>query len=279
MKIHDYLGYSGYINNQFLHKKAVSNFEDAYDYDLNQIVLTGERNKLEIIQKEEVVSQAYINLNTSNVSTKVLNEFEITYSISPANKLGSGKFEITYDEELFEVVDIEKLDFFANNTVDINQNNGIISFAFIKLNSNYNSNLFKIRFKTIKNTEAKTSIDFTVKELYGLDLTKSQSSGNKTNVNIAYDESYTGDAPAVYFSLKEENIEEKSFKLTTKLEKDSHLGAGDFEINWNTDYLRYISYEQLDTFDMLLIDDKNVEKGVLKFHVLNLEDIVDEKNF
>ena len=252
---------------------------DAYDYDLNQLSLTGERNRLEIIQKEEVVNKAYINLNTSNVNTKVLNEFEITYSILPANKFGSGKFEITYDEELFEVVEIEKLDFFANNTVDINQNNGIISFAFIKLNSNYNSNLFKIRFKTIKNTEAKTSIDFTVKELYGLDLSKYQSSGNKTNVNVAYDESYTGDAPAVYFSLKEENIDDKTFKLSTKLEKESHLGAGDFEINWNTNYLKYISYEQLGTFDMFFVDDKNVEKGILKFHILNLEDVIDEKEF
>lgn len=42
MKIHDYLEYSGYINNPYLHKKAVSNFEEEtkeIEYELPQEII------------------------------------------------------------------------------------------------------------------------------------------------------------------------------------------------------------------------------------------------
>jgi hypothetical protein len=65
--------------------------------------------------------------------------------------------------------------------------------------------------------------------------------------------------------------------LTIKLDRDSKLGAGDFVLKFNTNYLTYNSADKGFAPTFFNINDKNVAEGILKFSIISLVDITDEQ--
>ena len=106
----------------------------------------------------------------SSIQTKKEEEFELTYSFS-TYEIASGSIEIQYDEEVFEFVSLTQNDFLNDKLVDINSSlNGSVYISFLGTEYANSTNIFNIKFKTIKNETITSQIKAVVSDLYDLDL-------------------------------------------------------------------------------------------------------------
>ena len=246
----------------------------AEDGSLNDVAVSGSRCSFTIA--EIVQNKTCSVYGSSTMSTAISQEFTLSYRFS-TNQIASGTAVITYDAELFEVVAVESGAFLNGKVVDINTElTGEIYISFVGTEYSSGTNLVTVTFKTIKNVTESSKITLKTTELLDVDLNSISCSGYTTSVNIAYDSTYTGDAPEMrldgIFSY-----ENKQVTLVVSLEADSHLGAGDFVINFDPELVSYQSCEKGFTPSLFYIDDKKVEEGQLKFHILSTTDIVTEE--
>jgi hypothetical protein len=168
---------------------------------------------------------------------------------------------IQYDPELFEVVSVTNGGFLEGKVADVNTAlDGAISISFVGTTYNYQYDVVKVRFKTLKNVADTSNIKLVVTELYDTELSLYSCSGYTTKASIAFDESYTEDAPSMSVSSSY-NSETGKVTATIKLEKDSMLGAGDFVLKFDTRYLTYISSEKGFSPTFFNINDKDTADG------------------
>ena len=247
---------------------------EAYDSSLQPINVSGSRCSFKVA--ETVTTKTCSIYSSSSVSTSVGEEFEISYRLS-TYQIASGSFIVSYDPELFEVVDVTNGAFCNNKIVDVNTKlAGSVYVSFVGTEYKSNTNIITVKFKTLKNVAEKSTIKMTVTEFYDLALNPISCSGYTTTANIAFDETYTEDAPSMTLQTAYNAATDK-VALTTKLDKDSMLGAGDFVLKFNTDYLTYNSAEKGFSPTFFNINDKNVADGILKFSIISLSNITDEQ--
>lgn len=245
---------------------------EAYDSSLKPVSVSGSRCAFTIA--ETVTTKTCYVYSSSSVNTSVAEEFELSYRLN-TYQIASGSFVINYDSELFEVVSVEKGVFCDNKIVDVNTKlagSVYVSFVGTEYKSSYD--LLKVKFKTLKNVTESSTIKLTVTEFYDLDLNPISCSGIATTANIAFDETYKADAPSMSLQTAYNSTTDK-VTLTIKLEKDSMLGAGDFALKFNANYLTYRSAEKGFAPTFFNVNDKNVNDGVLKFSIISLSDITD----
>ena len=247
---------------------------DAYDSALNEIEIRGSRTAFAITEK--VVSKTAYIYGTSSVYTSVEQEFELTYRFN-TRQIASGSAVITYDSELFEVVSVTENYFLNNMVTDINTElRGSIYVSFVGTEYASNTSFVTVRFKTLQNTTTNSSVKISAADLYDLDLNYISCSYQTTTVYVSYDDSYVQDASQMSLS---NSYDEQKGQLTVQidLEANSHLGAGDFVVRFDTSYLAYISSTKGFSPSFFNINDKDVENGVIKFSIISLEDIVESQ--
>ncbi len=245
---------------------------EAYDSSLQPLTVRGSRCAFSI--SETVTTKSCSISSSYSISTSVGEEFELSYRLS-TYQIASGSFVISYDPELLEVVDVTDGDFCDNKIVDVNAGlAGSVYVSFVGTEYNTNRNLITVKFKTLKNVTEASDIKFTVTDLYDLELNPISCSGYTTTANITFDEAYTEDAPSMTLQAAYNEATDK-VALTIKLDKDSKLGAGDFVLRFNANYLTYSSAEKGFAPTFFNINDKDAVDGELKFSIISLADITD----
>ncbi len=247
---------------------------EAFDSALESMDFTGSRCAFEIA--EQTVSKSCTISSTSNASTSVGEEFELSYHLS-TYQIASGSMNIQYDPELFEIVTVVNGGFLEGKITDVNTAlDGTVSISFVGTTYQFKCDVVTVRFKTLKNVTETSDIKLVVTDLYDKELNLYSCSGYTTKASITFDESYTEDAPSMSISSSY-NAETGKVTATIKLEKDSNLGAGDFALKFDTRYLTYISAEKGFSPTFFNINDKDAADGILKFSIISLSDITDEQ--
>ncbi len=247
---------------------------EAYDSQLNDVSVSGSRCNFTITQ----TSPSHIGYiyGTEQVSTSVGKEFSLNYQIS-ASSITSGSAVISYDPELFEVVSVSEGALLSDRVVDINTDfAGAVYVSFVGNKGSDYSDFITLNLRTIKNITQSAQIRFKAAELYDQDLNSITCSDFVSNVNIVYDSSYVGDVPEMKLDAAYSS-ENKQVTLVVSLEKDSHLGAGDFVVRFNPELVSYASSTKEFSPAYFNINDKKVSSGELKFHIVSLSDIVTEE--
>ena len=245
---------------------------DAYDASLEVLPICGSRCSFTIT--EGVTQQQCTIYGPSGVTTAVEEIFALNYSVS-TSQIASGALSIHYDPELVEFVDLTPGGLLSNKAVDVNASlPGTVYVSFVGTEYDYDSSLLQIRFRTLKNEETTTQIQLAAADLCDLSLQSIQCTGCTTTVSIAYDASYTEDAPSMKLSASYNEQTEK-VTVVVMLDADSHLGAGDFVLKYDPSCLTYCSATKGFAPTFFNINDKQVEDGVLKFSIISLADIVD----
>lgn len=246
---------------------------DAYNTAIESVDINGSRCNFTIAEKT-VAKTAYV-YGPSDMETSVKEDFEISYSLGDW-QIASGSMVVSYNPELFEFVEITNGEFLDGKLVDVNTSlDGSVYLSFLATEYNhYRTDLLKIKFRTLKNVTESSVIKLTVSELYDLDRNRIVCDGYTTNVDIAHDATYAEDSPSMSLSASYDAQTEK-VTVTVLLEQDSHLGAGDFVLNFDTNYLTYSSVTKGFAPSFFNINDKNVDEGILKFSIISLSDITD----
>ena len=243
---------------------------DAYSASLTPIEINGSRFNCTV--KEKTVSKTCTAYATSTVSSKIGNEFSISYRLSTKQIVG-GAVQVQYDSELFEFVKFEAGTLLDNKLVDINANSpGSIYISFAGNEYSSGTNFFNVVFRTIGNLNGKSAIKLISSEFYNKELENIQCSPVTTTVALTYDFDYDESIPRMYLSM--ENGESDQLVVTVHLSEDSHLGAGDFLIKWDADIFSFSKCEKQISPTFFIIDDKSVESGKLGFSIISMTDIV-----
>ena len=244
---------------------------EAYDQSLDPADVSGCRCSFDIA--ERTVRKNCNVYTNSTQSTSIDGTFDLSYSFN-TNQILSGSATVTYDSELFELVSLTNGSFLDGKTVDSNTSlTGSVYLSFVSLEYGNGYDLMTLRFRTLQNVNASSQISMVVSELYDNELDLVQCNGCSTTVNIAYDNTYVEDKPAMYC---ESSYDAQTDEVTVqiKLESDSHLGAGDFILNFDTSKLTYSESTKGFAPSFFNINDKEVGEGKLKFSIISMEDIV-----
>lgn len=248
---------------------------EAYDSSLNDVTVSGSRTRLEIT--ETVTTKTCTVSGSSSVSTSVEEEFSLSYRFS-TYQITSGSAVITYDPELFEVVEVTNGAFLGDKISDINTDlSGAIYLSFVGTKYVTKYDILTIKFKTLKNTDETSEITFNATELYDLDLNAISCKEYKTTATVRFDDSYVGDAPQMAVSAEYDQGTDNVLATIT-LEENSVLGAGDFTLAFDPSMLAFVSYEKKFSPTFFNVNDKEVADGLFKFSIISLEDIVTAEN-
>lgn len=247
---------------------------EAYDAALNEVTVSGSRCGFTITEKNTAKTCSISS--TSAVSTAVAEEFILNYSFS-TKQIASGSAEIRYDPDLFEVVEADPGPFLDGKIADVNATlPGSIYLSFVGTEYGENRFVLSVKFRTLKNVDEHSNITFTVSELCDLQLNHITCADYVTRVTVQYDESYVGNAPTVAVSAAYDEATEQ-VTAVIRLPEKSRLGAGDFVLLFDPEMLKLVSYEKGFEPNFFAVNDKEAAKGILKFSVLSLKDIVSEE--
>ena len=247
---------------------------ESYDSSLNDVAVSGSRTSFEITQT--VTTKSCSISSSSTINTSVEKEFSLAYRFS-TYQIASGSAVITYDPELFEVVNVTNGGLLNNKLADINKDlSGAVYISFIGTEYATKYDFVTVRFKTIKNVTKSSEITFKATELCDKDLNASSCSDYNTTANVVFDEAYVGDAPKMSISA-EYNAANKKVTAFIFLAENSHLGAGDFVLEFNPTILTVSSYKKGFNPDFFNVNDKELANGRFKFSIISIEDIVDSQ--
>ena len=247
---------------------------DTYNSSLEHVTVNGSYYNFRITESVEQ-RQCYL-YTSSDVQTSVEQEFELNYWLSDW-QIASGAMSISYDPEYFQVEEVILGNMLENKLVDVNTSlSGSIYISFVGTQYGYDSDLLTIRFRTLKNEATSTSITATVSELYNLDLQNILCAGVETTVEIGYDQAYVKDAPCMRVSAVYDPVTGQVTAVIC-LEEKSNLGAGDFVLLFDPEVLTLKSYKKGFSTTIFQVNDKSVADGILKFSIISLTDIQEEK--
>ena len=247
---------------------------EAYDNSLNDVAVSGSRCNFTIA--ETITNKTCSVYSSSSMSTSIEQEFTISYRFS-TYQIASGTAVITYDPEMFEVTGVTNGAFLTNKVVDVNASlSGEVYISFVGTEYYSNTNFVSVTFKTIKNVTDTSKIVFKAVELIDKELNSISCSGYTTNVNVAFDSTYVGDAPAMKLDGTF-SYDDMQIALVVTLEANSRLGAGDFVITFDPELVSYNSCTKGFTPSFFNINDKKAQDGELKFHIISLSDITTEE--
>lgn len=245
---------------------------EAYDFSFESTDVKGSRFGYSVSAAKQEKS-CYI-YGTGNVSSQKEMEFELSYSFD-TTQVASGAIEIQYDKNLFEFVSMENGGFLNGKIVDINtKQNGTVYLSFLGTEYAQNTDILRVRFKTIGNITQTSQIKFKAADLYDLDLSHIRSGGFSTDVNLTYNSAYD-DTLAKMSLISAFDAENNQVKIYVKLSENTRLGAGDFTLSWDASYLKLASYQKLFEPTYFNVNTQKTESGILKFSIISLTDITD----
>ena len=245
--------------------------DEAYNSSLEIVNVFGSRYYFDIKDRQPVTKTCYI-YGTSSVSTKIEEEFEISYRFG-SYEIASGSIEIQYDRDLFEFVSLTQLSFLTDKMVDINSSiAGSVLVSFLGTEYTYNTDFLRLKFKTIGNENINTTIKLSASSFYDLDLNSISCSGTSTNVMLSYDINYDNSLSKMFLTSNYDSANNQ-VKVLVGLSTNSNLGAGDFALSWNKNYYQLVSFKKKFTPSFFNVNDKLTDDGKLKFSIISLTDI------
>lgn len=247
---------------------------EAYNSSLENVEINASRKYFDVSSKATIkTSIAWIN-GENNISTSYNEEFTFSYYLDNSEPT-SGAFVIKYDDTLFEFVSLTKLDFFNNMICDYNASaKGEIIVTFAEVVPDDYTYLFSITFRTIKNVDASTQISLLANELYDSDMNLMNLFAESLNVTVTYNSEFE-EHPSISTSAVVDTVNHQVI-FTISLEKNSHLGAGDFVFKFDKTVLTYVESTKLISPTFFNINDKKkqLDQGQIKFSILSTNDIV-----
>ena len=246
---------------------------EAYDSSLNEIEVAGIRKYYTVNAYDPNASYGSITFRGyAPSSTKMNEEFDILYTASSAN-IASGSLNIYYDNEFFEPVSFTPREFLNNKIVDYNLDiPGTVYVSFISTEYSNSTTMFALRFRTIKNQNAYKRFEFATSDLYDLYFNALTFKSTDAYISVIYDASLDENRPTMKV---ESALGNDQITLTANLSAGSHLGAGDFVIEWDKDYLEFVSYQKQFTPSFFNVNTKELTNNKIKFSIISLTDIVD----
>jgi len=252
---------------------------EALDKNLNNVNITGQNKKINIIKKDQTYESIIFNVDQNAQEAKYGDLINLKYYSYYLSSLASGSFVISYDKEYFELVNFELLDYFNENIlVDINiEQKGFVYVSFITLNNSYNYNLFQLNLKVISNININTSIKLSPSSLYGFNNEQYISNEILSNYNLIINNEALSD-PYMYI-IGNEDKTNKKFRLTIRIEENSFLGAADFILKFPNNLMNYKSYsiDYIKTNnEYFIVNSNECNNGIIKFSIISLNDITIE---
>lgn len=250
--------------------------DDAYDSALNEVAISGGRYYFTVNEKSQSEKTCRL-YGTNNVSSKINEEFEIAYSFSTSS-IASGTIEIQYDDELFGFVSLTQSAFLSGKIVDVNSKSaGKVYVSFAGTEYNGSNNILSVKFRTMKNVDQVSQIKCKVSELYDLALASILCDEFNTTATVSIDDNYVEDKPKMSLSTSFDAVNNQVI-LTVILDENSHLGAGDFAVEWDKELFTFAKFEKLFTPSFFNVNDKQISNGILKFSIISMSDITDRQN-
>ena len=247
--------------------------EEAYDQEANPIDIQGMRQKVVINEK---VATLRANLyGTSSLNVQYGEEISLSYTIY-GTAFSSGTFSILYDYELFEVTTFTAGSILKNAYVDANTElTGEVSFSFISLSSISGGSLCTLKLRPLTNATNTSNVVISAKELITLDTDPITCASYSTRISQTFNPDYVPANADISVISSTYEYEAPEVEASIALGRDSHLGAGDFMLTFDPDYLELKEYVKGFSPTFFLINDKSADEGVLKFSIISTTDIVD----
>ncbi len=252
---------------------------DAFNTDLEAISVLRSGGAVTVIEKPVSVPTARFYCSASKSSAEIGEEVTLTYYSYTLHSMAGGVFEISYDETLFEFVDLSLCEGMktSDGMIAVNSDNpGYIKAVYNSSEAVGTGDLFSVTLRVIKDTDAASSIKMTASSLYAQDL--SIINGNERNTAISITKKASSpDIPepeSKSFSVfvPEETSEGEEFEAVVVLSGDSALAAGDFTISYNTEELICVSakvHSDVSENGGMGMLNKNISEGTIKFSYIN----------
>lgn len=95
--------------------------------------------------------------------------------------------------------------------------------------------------------------------------------------SVISEDNYVEDKPKMSLSTSFDAVNNQVI-LTVILDENSHLGAGDFAVEWDKELFTFAKFEKLFTPSFFNVNDKQISNGILKFSIISMSDITDRQN-
>ena len=250
---------------------------EAYGPSLNDVVVSASRKNFSILEAKNKQS-AWAYPNMEQISASYGEEFSFTYSLASIEP-SAGEFILRYDDELFGFVSLTKGNFFDGSLFDYNADTkGEIYISFANPAQATYTTLFTITFSPLTNIDTGSVISLDSPRLYDQEMNLMNFTSDSLTVNLAYNSSFDAH-PKMSSSLTLDEVN-KQIEIEIHLEEDSHLGAGDFVLEFDKDLVSYKSYEKHFSPTFFTVNDKpaTLAQGQVKFSILSLSDITEATN-
>lgn len=255
---------------------------EAYNSNLMPLEILSGSSQVHIKEKTTSIFEGQLigNINLNEVIPGDPFIYSITsYQLSG---LTTGVIKIYYDKSILEVNYINVSNVFKNSDVIYSLNNdqlGIIQFSFVSLNGYYQiTELLVVEFQQINQSVSQASI--TCKIDNGYDENFNVIKFNESTETVFFletdEEIYY---PKMYLS-NHIGFSDEDFTIEVKINKDSHLSAGDFIIYYDMFYFSISDIQIGDSVAAnggMLMFNPNYNTGVVQFTYINENGLVAEE--
>lgn len=276
----DYTGYLSTIQFQVKEETEINSYPiigavgEAYDINNNPMEVSVRSGFIHVIERTE-----YRNLITyyESLSSNYMKEGEVfTWSIYAYNLYGmtAGMYELLYDENLFELVEVTFGSGFSNSFKDINDaTNGRILMAFISENEiSQGDPLITLRLKVKENIQVVSSIQFIPRQIYDTNL--ELIGGNNLQRDVYIEEVIPEEENSLMYVTSYEGKILDEVILSIYLGEDANVSSGDFSLNYDGSRFKLETITVM-VEDAWIIYDHDENNHVLTFSLISTKDIVE----
>lgn len=253
---------------------------EAYDEELQTMDVTSERMHFSVVEKQQephIVRSVEILSETSQYSVYMNDEFVVRYLLDDP-EIASGSLTIIYEPEVIELISVLSGGYLSSAIFDYRiDESGIVHAAFIKIETGISNVLLELKFKCLINASSNSNIELSADELFDNELYPVLLADD-TIVSVTTHYSSSFDPTPCLRMEWSFDYSIRQLSIVIKLDKNSHLGAGDFALTFDPNLFTLIGYEKLFSPTFFVVNDKQtqLENGVIKFSIISLSDIVDE---
>ena len=253
-------------------------YDEAYDTNFNNIQVNKSEGKITV--KESNPSQLntvnfYCNMSSDGEITKDTNVIYKLYIQNPY-KLAGGNFFFTYDPDVLQFVELSVNEAYKSNNAiaSLNTNTrGLIKYSYADIQSitddtDSNFNFINVAFRVKTDAISSTSVGFYCESLLDENLNILLGSTCSCEMTISKKKA------EMFFSWDGESADDRTFDVQLLLSADSNLGAGDFEISYDTDELecKAVGINNSCTSDgAIVITREAISNGKIYFSYVNVD--------
>lgn len=248
--------------------------QEAINSDLNPISLYASNGHIEVTEAASTLRSIPLSTSVNRSRMEMGDRFTYSLNLNHSILKSAGSFDVFYDDEILQLVDttVGTLPSQSQSITTVNdQFRGRIHFTFISLNGlNSVWPLVTLEFEVIKDVQASTNIQVVPIQVLDMDLQPLQASTHTRAVQITK-KPPTFNIPSVFVESKTLTTID-DFHLDLKVEENSQLAIGVFEVTYNPYLVKLTEVEMInenDTPNILTLYTHQAEEGRIKLTYLN----------